>query len=102
MNGIWEYVEYVSEQRFNTIDPNVINKYFELQSQNIEQQKKQLLDERKQLYCLNDILLELTNAARAIEVYQKKDELANYEEVKLLEISMERFQSYLFETKRYH
>lgn len=100
LNGIWEYVEYVSEQRFNTIDPNVINKYFELQSQNIEQQKKQLLDERKQLYCLNDILLELTNAARAIEVYQKKDELANYEEVKLLEISMERFQSYLDCLKR--
>lgn len=100
LNGVWEYVEYVSEQRFNTIDQDVINKYFESQSQNIEQQKKQLLDERKQLNCLNDIFLELNNAANAIEVYQKKEELADYKEVKLLDISVEKFQSYLDCLKR--
>ncbi len=100
LNGVWEYVEYVSEQRFNTIDQDIINKYFESQSHNIEKQQKQLQDEQKQLECLNDIFLDLSNAANAIAVYQQKEELANYKEQKLLDISVEKFQSYLDCLKR--
>ncbi len=100
LDGIQEYVEYVSEQRFNTIDQNAINKYFESQSQNVEQQRKQLQDEQKKLVCLHDIFSELSNASGAIEAYRKKEELNHYRENNLLDISVETLQSYLDCLKR--
>jgi hypothetical protein len=94
LGGIWEYVDYISEQRFHTTDKDAVHKYFELQNQNIEQQKKQMEDEQKNLQNLNAIILQLNNATRAIEIYQNKEELDDFKEIKPLNINDEKVQSY--------
>lgn len=100
LGGIWEYVEYVSEQRFHTTDKETINQYFEKQNQNIEQQKNSLENEQTNLRDLNIILLGLSNANRAIEIYKQKEELKDFTEVTSLNISEEKIQDYLSALKQ--
>jgi hypothetical protein len=100
LGGIWEYVEYVSEQRFHTTDKETINQYFEKQNQNIEQQKSDLENERANLQGLNSILSNLSNANYAIEIYQRKEELKDFTEIPQLNISKEKIQDYLSALKQ--
>lgn len=95
LEGIWEYVDYVSEQKFNTNNKENLNKYFKSQTQSIESQKKQLENERKNLTYVSNILAELTNAAQAIELYRQKDVLEDFKEIEQLNTGVDKMQSYL-------
>jgi hypothetical protein len=100
LGGIWEYIEYVPEQRFHTTDKEIINQYFENQNQDIEQQKSNLENERVNLQGLNSILSNISNANYAIEIYLRKEELKDFIEIPQLNISKEKIQDYLSALKQ--
>ncbi|MDR0681669.1 MAG: hypothetical protein LBG15_07480, partial [Dysgonamonadaceae bacterium] len=100
LGGVWEYVDYVSEQRFNTQNKEELNKYFEHQTQSIEFQRQQLEKERGKLVNMSTIIGELTNAGRAIEIYQKKETVEKFKEIESLNIDADKIQNYLLCLKR--
>ncbi len=101
LNGIREFVAFVPEQRLNIDDEKTIKEYFESQIKDIKKTISQLEEEKQRLSDLNDILLDLTNAPQAIEVYQQRRELENFEEIEQLkDIGDESIQSYLSSLKR--
>ncbi|MDR2621037.1 MAG: hypothetical protein LBC48_00470 [Dysgonamonadaceae bacterium] len=95
LGGIWEYVDYVKEQKFNTNNRDDLKKYFESQTQSIENQKKQLENERQNLMHVSNILSELTNAALAIELYRQKEALEDFKEIEQLDTNVDKMQDYL-------
>jgi len=95
LDGVWEYVVYVTEQKLNTIDRSIIDEYFILQSQNIKQEVKQLQEEQENLDSINTILTDLPNVTNAITAYQQRDELEKFKEIKFLNIDFKDIQSYI-------
>jgi len=95
LDGIWEYVDYVTEQKLNTIDRSVIDKYFILQSHNIQQEVKKLQEEQNNLDGINIILTDLPNATDAITAYQKRAELKQFKEIESLNVDSMKIESYI-------
>ena len=95
LDGIWEYVDYIQEQKLNTIDRSIIDKYFTLQSQSIKQEVIELKKEQKNLDSINTILTDLPDVTNAITAYQQRDELEQFKDIDLLNIDSTKIQSYI-------
>lgn len=101
LNGIHEFVVFVSEQQLKIDEESTIKEYFESQIQDIKKTIGLLEEEQQKLSDLNEILLELNNASEAIEIYRQRDELKDFEEIGQLEnVGDESIQSYLSCLKR--
>ena len=95
LDGIWEYVDYVQEQKLNTIDRSIIDKYFTLQSQSIKQEVIELKKEQNNLDNINTILTDLPDVTNAITAYQQRDELEQFKNINLLNTDSTKIQSYI-------
>ena len=95
LDGVWEYVDYVQEQKLNTIDRSIIDEYFTLQSQSIKHEVIKLQKEQNKLDGINNILTNLPNATDAIMAYQKREVLMQFKDIELLNIEPDRIQSYI-------
>ena len=100
LDGIWEYVDYIQEQKLNTIDRSIIDKYFTLQSQSIKQEVIELKKEQKKLDSINTILTDLPDVTNAITAYQQRDELEQFKDINLLNVDSTKIQSYISALQR--
>lgn len=94
LGGVFEYIEYVKEQKLNTVNKDMIAEYFKSFTVNIQNSKRQIETEKKNLIDLNDILLNLSSPSEAIKIHKQKEHLKDFKEIEELNIGIEEFQSY--------
>jgi hypothetical protein len=95
LDGIWEYVDCVQEQKLNTIDRSIIDEYFTLQSQSIKHEVIELKKEQKNLDSINTILTDISDVTTAITAYQQRDELEKFKDINSLNVDSTKIQAYI-------
>lgn len=95
LNGIREFIEYVSEQQLNTVDPDQIQQYFTSQRESIQQQEEKLAAELADLRNISKILSELPNPSFSIQMYNEKEQVKDFKLIPALNTTTENIDNYI-------